>query len=194
MALKPCRECGARVSTREEICPHCGVHSPTADNPIAKISSNSVETRISNAIRRALGIMLVVVFLGAIFLNWLLPKEDNGVQTASSADNPKHSSEVMTTTSRDIRWPDWMSSFQQCMDRAKDISTKYGFAHPLGVGDWRSAQPNEINVVSIHYNMALTWTCSYAGERKVNINLASFRSEPPPISPRELIDKLAEEF
>jgi len=41
MALKPCRECGAQVSTEAEVCPHCGVRSPTATstatvNPIAK--------------------------------------------------------------------------------------------------------------------------------------------------------------
>ena len=29
MALKPCRECGAQVSTAAGVCPHCGVGSPT---------------------------------------------------------------------------------------------------------------------------------------------------------------------
>jgi hypothetical protein len=81
------------------------------------------------------------------------------------------------------------------MDRAKTVSIKYGFTPPLGLEWPNSPQPNEINVASTHYHMALTWTCSYDGdERKVNINLASFRSEPPPVSPRELLDKLAEEF
>jgi hypothetical protein len=28
MALKPCRECGAQVSTAAETCPHCGVKRP----------------------------------------------------------------------------------------------------------------------------------------------------------------------
>src|SRR5688572_2860517 len=28
MALKPCRECGAQVSTSAKTCPHCGVKSP----------------------------------------------------------------------------------------------------------------------------------------------------------------------
>jgi uncharacterized membrane protein len=29
MALQPCRECGARVSTEAVVCPHCGVPQPT---------------------------------------------------------------------------------------------------------------------------------------------------------------------
>jgi hypothetical protein len=29
MALKPCRECGAEISTAATTCPHCGMKSPT---------------------------------------------------------------------------------------------------------------------------------------------------------------------
>src|SRR5690242_18527172 len=31
MAIKACRECGGQVSTKAEICPHCGVRSPTGN-------------------------------------------------------------------------------------------------------------------------------------------------------------------
>jgi hypothetical protein len=34
MALRPCRECNAQVSTEAEVCPHCGVPNPTS-SPIA---------------------------------------------------------------------------------------------------------------------------------------------------------------
>ena len=34
MALKPCRECGAQVSTEAKTCPHCGVGNPTAKPPM----------------------------------------------------------------------------------------------------------------------------------------------------------------
>ena len=38
MALKPCRECGVQVSTEAEVCPHCGVRSPTASDPLAALA------------------------------------------------------------------------------------------------------------------------------------------------------------
>lgn len=38
MALKPCRECGAQVSTEAEVCPHCGVHFPAATDPLAALA------------------------------------------------------------------------------------------------------------------------------------------------------------
>ena len=28
MALRPCRECGAQVSTEADTCPHCGIAQP----------------------------------------------------------------------------------------------------------------------------------------------------------------------
>lgn len=36
MALKPCRECKAEVSTEAKTCPHCGVANPTKVPPSAK--------------------------------------------------------------------------------------------------------------------------------------------------------------
>jgi uncharacterized integral membrane protein len=58
MALRRCRECGVQVSTEAEVCPHCGVRSPTASNPIANLGP-------SDATKRGRGpftaIMVVVV-------------------------------------------------------------------------------------------------------------------------------------
>jgi len=50
MALKPCRECGAEVSTSAKSCPSCGVSSP-ARKPLG------------------LGALLLVFILGAVALN-----------------------------------------------------------------------------------------------------------------------------
>lgn len=36
MALKPCRECGAPVSTQAKACPHCGISSPGGIPPPVK--------------------------------------------------------------------------------------------------------------------------------------------------------------
>ena len=43
MALKPCRECGASISTEAQTCPHCGAPHRTKDksaapDPITKTS------------------------------------------------------------------------------------------------------------------------------------------------------------
>jgi hypothetical protein len=35
MALKPCRECGASISTEAQTCPHCGAPDPTKDKSAA---------------------------------------------------------------------------------------------------------------------------------------------------------------
>ena len=33
MSLKPCRECGAQVSSKARICPACGINKPTKNKP-----------------------------------------------------------------------------------------------------------------------------------------------------------------
>jgi len=35
MAIKPCRECGASVSTEAQPCPQCGAPDPTKDKSVA---------------------------------------------------------------------------------------------------------------------------------------------------------------
>ena len=76
MALKPCRECGAQVSTEAEVCPHCGVHSPTARNPLAALGpSDSKESKKAGG-GCAIAFVLII---GLIILGALFPK--NPVET-----------------------------------------------------------------------------------------------------------------
>jgi RNA polymerase subunit RPABC4/transcription elongation factor Spt4 len=47
MALKPCRECGAQVSTSAEVCPHCGVRAPASKDPLAVLTPQKSSTGAS---------------------------------------------------------------------------------------------------------------------------------------------------
>lgn len=64
MALKACRECGNQVSTKAEICPHCGVRSPTKevidiwDGTYGKVQQGS-----DSAGRRKMSIWITIMFL-----------------------------------------------------------------------------------------------------------------------------------
>ena len=40
MAIRPCRECKAQVSTKAKVCPQCGVRDPTAGLKSRKMGSN----------------------------------------------------------------------------------------------------------------------------------------------------------
>jgi glucan biosynthesis protein C len=40
MAIRPCRECNAQVSTKAKVCPQCGVRDPTAGLKSRKMGSN----------------------------------------------------------------------------------------------------------------------------------------------------------
>jgi hypothetical protein len=63
MALKPCRECSAQVSTEAEVCPHCGVRSPTADQP-SPVSSTVKQTKNAGRGILSLAGFLVIMFIG----------------------------------------------------------------------------------------------------------------------------------
>jgi hypothetical protein len=71
MALKPCRECGAQVSTKVEICPRCGVHSPTASNPIVALDPSDDSKQDMQHKR-----LFVVVMIVVIAVLWLLLPKD----------------------------------------------------------------------------------------------------------------------
>ena len=71
MALKPCRECGAQVSTEAEVCPHCGVRSPTANDPLASLGPNDSKQNKNTGRRYAIA---AIVILGIIALATWLPK------------------------------------------------------------------------------------------------------------------------
>jgi len=61
MALKPCRECGAQVSTSAEVCPHCGVRSPAAENPVTVVGQPASK---GWGVEGCLGALLLVGLLG----------------------------------------------------------------------------------------------------------------------------------
>ena len=65
MALRPCRECNARVSTEAEVCPHCGVRNPT-DSPVAPPTSKSAQP--TGKSRLCLFAFLVIVGLVVVIL------------------------------------------------------------------------------------------------------------------------------
>jgi hypothetical protein len=69
MAIKACRDCGGKVSTSAEVCPHCGVRSPTVANPLTSLDPDIKEgsgKKVSFGAFVVIVILVVVVF-GAIF-------------------------------------------------------------------------------------------------------------------------------
>jgi hypothetical protein len=72
MALKPCRECGAQVSTEAEICPHCGVRSPTRPiNDLLKADTEGTR-KPDNGVRS----IVIVVILGVFAFIWQINHDE----------------------------------------------------------------------------------------------------------------------
>jgi hypothetical protein len=67
MALKPCRECGAQVSTEAEVCPHCGVRSPTASNPIAPLGPSDSKKPPFGGPFTAIMVVVVLCVLAVLY-------------------------------------------------------------------------------------------------------------------------------
>lgn len=81
MALKPCRECGAQVSTEAEVCPHCGVRTPTATDPIAVLGPSDTKQK-----HKSKKWIIIASILGFIFVWGLLSdKTPNDSKTTNSA-------------------------------------------------------------------------------------------------------------
>lgn len=186
MPLKPCRECGAQVSTEAESCEHCGTFSHATGN----VNKKTVFTLIS--------VLFLIVL--ALEVAGHLSAEEAGPPTANQDRRVTHNSDGtvttefgnMTMTKRLVDWPSWMTSWSQCVDRAKSLSQMYGFSPPLGL---EPKYKNEVHGSSDHYHVALSFRCAHEnGIRKVEINLVSFSENPPPTPPRELLDKLARDF
>jgi hypothetical protein len=60
VAIGHCRECGSHVSTSAKFCPHCGVRSPTASDPLAALSpsvSNNKKRPIAVGRRGSQGVL-----------------------------------------------------------------------------------------------------------------------------------------
>ena len=66
MALKTCRECGVKVRARDGVCPNCGVHYPTASNPIVALSKS--EGLLGDVMRRSVAAAILVVLVGMILI------------------------------------------------------------------------------------------------------------------------------
>ena len=61
-------------------------------------------------------------------------------------------------TKRLVDWPSWMTSWSQCVDRAKSLSQMYGFSPPLGL---EPKYKNEVHGSSDHYHVALSFRCAH---------------------------------
>ena len=70
MALKPCRECGAQVSTEAEVCAHCGVRFPAASiSFVGPMASNPLENIERVPWKRWLPFMVFMIgFIGLLGL------------------------------------------------------------------------------------------------------------------------------
>ena len=66
MALKPCRECGASISTEAQTCPHCGVPDPTKDK-------SAVQDLIKGKASWWIIAGVIFSFVVAIIFGWSLP-------------------------------------------------------------------------------------------------------------------------
>jgi hypothetical protein len=69
VALKACRECGDPVSTKTEICPHCGVRSPTSEViDIWEGTYGKVRQRSGSAGRgkMSIWIKIMLLFVGVV--------------------------------------------------------------------------------------------------------------------------------
>ena len=65
MALKPCRECGAQVSTAAEVCPHCGVRSPAICDPLAILDQGRNKQDLPR-LRSFAKFIRVMLYIGAV--------------------------------------------------------------------------------------------------------------------------------
>jgi hypothetical protein len=185
MPLKPCRECGTQVSAEAESCALCGTFSHATGN----VNKKTVFALISV-------LFLIVLALEAV---GRLSAEESGPPMANQDRRVTHNSDGtvttesgnMTMTKRLVDWPSWMTSWSQCVDRAKSLNQMYGFSPP----GLEPKYKNEVHGSSDHYHVALSFRCAHEnGIRKVEINLVSFSENPPPTPPRELLDKLARDF
>jgi len=101
----------------------------------------------------------------------------------------------MVTTGRDFKWPPWMKTWRECVERARILSFKNGFQPPAENMPWTGYYANEVVASSHYYHLALHWRCSSAGgERMVGVDVTSFPEYPKLIPPRELLEKLGVDF
>ncbi|HWK96210.1 MAG TPA: hypothetical protein VNR39_12390 [Pseudolabrys sp.] len=132
MALKPCRECGANVSTSAEICPHCGVRAPASSDVLGALGR---ETPPNNRGTRGYGQAAAILALIAIAFAVLAGRNDDKPGTSS---NSQGDGRATAATGCRVDWRQcadnsdmannfngWVDVKVQCQRQADDRA-KYG--------------------------------------------------------------------
>jgi len=63
MALKPCRECGAEISTEATACPRCGADDPTG---VKKAAAEANQKQMTYGCFGCLGFVVIIVFIAMV--------------------------------------------------------------------------------------------------------------------------------
>lgn len=66
MTLRTCRECGAKVSAHDDVCTNCGVHFPTASNPIIALGKS--DRMVGDFMRLSAVAVIVLVLFGMMLI------------------------------------------------------------------------------------------------------------------------------
>src|SRR6266851_1951335 len=82
MALKQCRECGGKVSTAANTCPHCGIATPTQTD---RQRAEATHKRAVSGIKSFLW-LLVIVGAAAFFLRDGEKRSPQGIEEARAAE------------------------------------------------------------------------------------------------------------
>ena len=119
MALKPCRECNAQVSTEAEICPHCGVRYPTAANPLLV----DAESKTAPTKKRS-GCLGAIVL--SVILIWLIGSYGSK-DSPQSPSSPCKSDWTRCTDNADLvnNYSNWVSVQVRCKSEATK-QARYG--------------------------------------------------------------------
>ncbi len=111
MSLKPCRECSHEVSTEADVCPHCGIHSPTVSNPIPIIDDKSKQEWWRRRTTLVLFWLALLVLIGL-----LLPK---------SPEEPKSEEEFVKqvqNAAKAVEEAACRSDWTKCADNAQFVN------------------------------------------------------------------------
>lgn len=75
MARQPCRDCGSQVSTDAEVCPQCGVRSPTASDPLLALGRRGKQKHRGLAAHWVRWVIVFFIGLLIIWVSYEPPKE-----------------------------------------------------------------------------------------------------------------------
>jgi len=85
MSLVNCHECDREISTQAKVCPHCGA-------PLKK--TNRLEWYYWAPI------VIILIFIGLVFLGWLLPKPSN-LEQINTASEPENQEVIVYSSEKD---------------------------------------------------------------------------------------------